>query len=301
VTAFNYNIFGLSIRSEFEIPELSSNRDEEPEVDIQYGEVPENLDNKISSGILYESAKQKFLLKLPNVGKYLATNGNQIIVDPKPGATNDEIRLFLLGSVFGAILHQRGYLPLHGSAVKIHNEAMVIIGNSAAGKSTLAASLDKAGYSLISDDISAILLKESGQCVILGGTPFLKLWKDTTDILYPNSSFSRVRPQIRKYRIPAAKINIPSIQLTVLTVLKLTSINQGDFKIHSIYGANKFSVLRDHVFRDQMIKGMGIQESHFHLLSTLANQIELFHIERPSAPLKIVDLRNLVINEIINR
>ena len=123
---YTYNIFGLIIRSQLEIPELISTQSKQAHVTVQFGSTPEHLNEIISSGVLYESTEKEFLLSLPNIGNYLVRNGDEVIIDPKSGASEDEIRLFLLGSVLGALLYQRGYMPLHGSAVEIAGKAALV-------------------------------------------------------------------------------------------------------------------------------------------------------------------------------
>ena len=240
------------------------------------------------------------MLNLPAIGKYLARNGNEIILDPKTTATKDEIRLFLLGSVMGTILHQRGFLPLHGSAVQIHHGACIIIGNSATGKSTLAASLSKKGFPLISDDLSAISLDQEGTCQIHPGIPFIKLWKDVSGIMYPGKELNKVRPQIEKYKLPVD----PGISLTeqspVRKIILLTTKNEAGFEVLEVSGAHKLKLMREHIFRDQVMKGLGLMENHFKLLSQLVNQAGLYHISRPSRPLQIEELSDLVIEKILN-
>ena len=89
-------------------------------------------------GVLYQSAPRQFLLKISRVARYLVSDGNEIIVDPEPDADLSAIRLFLFGSAFGALLHQRGILPLHGSAIVTSRGAVVFAGVSGSGKSALA-------------------------------------------------------------------------------------------------------------------------------------------------------------------
>ena len=288
---YTYNIFGLIIRSQLEIPELISIKSKQAHVTVQFGTTPEHLNGNISSGILYEATEKEFLLSLPNIGNYLVRNGDEVIIDPKSGASEDEIRLFLLGSVFGALLYQRGYLPLHGSAVEIAGKAIIILGNSAAGKSTLAASLYLSGYPLISDDLSAISVSESGRCVILPGISFFKLWKDSKNLLFPGKSFKQVRPQIMKYKIPVSQQSSVSKEYEIQTIVNLTTKNSSGYRVTPISGAKKLAVLREHVYRDQLIEGMGMPEFHFKMLSSIASQVQMVHVERPSVPLQIDDLK----------
>ena len=45
-------------------------------------------------------------------------------VDPLPGVEDSLLRLPLLGAVFSAVIHQRGFLGLHASAVAIDGHAV---------------------------------------------------------------------------------------------------------------------------------------------------------------------------------
>lgn len=294
---FLYNIYNLLIESELEIPEaLESEKEQGTVVDIslKFGTLPDHLENITSSGVLFEISDGRFLLKLPTIGKYLAEKGNEIIMDPRPETTEDEIRLFLLGSVMGAILHQRGYLPLHGSSVNVNDEALVVIGNSATGKSTLSAALDRKGYPLISDDLSVLSLDSEEICRIHPGIRSVKLWRDVVDQLHPDTNFKKVRPQIQKFRVPAGLNQILYNPLPVKKVILLTTRNKTGFGLEEISGANKLKILRENIYRDQVIKGLGLMKNHFHLLAQLSNQSRLFHIQRPSSPLLIDELAEFV-------
>ena len=61
-------------------------------------------------------------------------------------------------SVAAITLAMRGMLPLHASAVVLHNKAWLIAGPSGAGKSTLTAELIKAGALLLADDLTPLTL-----------------------------------------------------------------------------------------------------------------------------------------------
>lgn len=295
---FTYRIFGLIIHSELEIPGLIPLQAEIADVSILIGATPNQLNNVISSGVLFESAKEEFLLKIPQIANFLVQHGNQITIDPILEATSDEIRLFLMGSVFGALLFQRGFTPLHGSSVDVNGKALIILGNSAAGKSTLAASLAQSGFPFLSDDLSAIS-KVSGKCIILPGVPFVKLWGDTKGLLYPDNSFSRVRPQINKFIIPAITHHDSSKGLKIQTIIILKPRNVTRYHVEQIHGASKLIILREQVFRGQIIEGMGNMDHHFEMLSTLANQVRLFQLERPISPLEVEVLKNIVIKEVL--
>lgn len=145
------------------------------DVTITIGTVPAGADKAAGDFTAYGDTA---LLSIAGVGRYWMARGREIIVEPAPGASDRNLRLYLLGSAFGAILHQRGILPLHANAVEIGGNAVAFSGHSGAGKSTLAAWFHDRGYRVISDDVCAITMNASGLPVVQGGLPRLRLWRD---------------------------------------------------------------------------------------------------------------------------
>ena len=63
--------------------------------------------------------------------------GREIIIDAKEDSEPALLRLCILGPGFAVLLHQRNYLILHASAVSVEGEAVIFLGNSGDGKSTM--------------------------------------------------------------------------------------------------------------------------------------------------------------------
>jgi len=59
------------------------------------------------------------IMRIAGVATYAMRGGRDIDVDVEAGADAAEVRVYLLGSALGVLLHQRGELPLHVSAVVI--------------------------------------------------------------------------------------------------------------------------------------------------------------------------------------
>ncbi len=103
----------------------------------------------------FEQAEAYFAWQ--GVGRFFVTDGHMIEVELLPGVDPDMLGLFLLGPVMAALLHQRGDLVLHGSAVEIApGRAALFVGDNGAGKSTLAGAFLKAGHSVLTDDVIAV-------------------------------------------------------------------------------------------------------------------------------------------------
>lgn len=168
-----YRAFGLSIHSELPLPDLYHGAStEHPDVTIRIGATTAPVGRRTGFTALAGGA----LLNIPDVARYWIANGSEIIVEPAPNASERNVRLYLLGSALGAVLHQRGTLPLHANAIEIGGRAVAFAGHSGAGKSTLAAWFHDRGYRVISDDVCAIW---TGKVLVVpGGLPRLRLWQD---------------------------------------------------------------------------------------------------------------------------
>jgi hypothetical protein len=121
-------------------------------------------------------AADEALLFWEQIGTFLVRKGREIIIDPNPGVEENLVRLPLLGAVLAVLLHQRGQLVLHASAVDIGGQAVAFIGAKGKGKSTMAAALYGRGHKLIGDDMVVVSLDEQGQPFLLPGFPQFKLW-----------------------------------------------------------------------------------------------------------------------------
>ena len=158
----HYYYSGLSVRSEFPIPEweafeVSAPRAESEVIIRRVDRLPHPSDlpgtKRLGEGICRHAAPDHVCYVFPDAGRFCIRDGREILVAPEPGAGVREIRLFLLGSAWGALCYQRGLLVLHAGVVKVGDGAAAFFGPTDSGKSALAARLASEGYSLVSDDL----------------------------------------------------------------------------------------------------------------------------------------------------
>ena len=146
------------------------------------------------------------LIVVDEVGRYFVRNGSEVVVSPQPNAAKRDMRLFLLGSAMGALLHQRGLLPLHANSVEIGGKAFAFMGPSGSGKSTLAAWFHDRGHRVVSDDVSVVDFSEDDMPLVQPGFPRLRLWRDVLDATGRNvDSYQlsfRVQANRDKYDVP---------------------------------------------------------------------------------------------------
>ena len=125
---------------------------------------------------------------------------------PAPGVPQDTRDHFLADQVLPRILAHEGRLVLHGAAIRVGGRAIVILGDSGRGKSTLAASFAQAGFALLGDD-AMVVSRRDGQIHIQAVYPSLRLLPDSIDALYSEApdagSVAHYTPK-RRIRMPVA-------------------------------------------------------------------------------------------------
>jgi hypothetical protein len=194
---FRYRGFGLLIESELKLPEFAAigSVQGEPDVSIRIGAVP--LARRQTT--LHEE------LAINSVGAaFLIRNGREITVDSFPGAKPEDVRMVLLGRVMAFLLRQRGWLPLHASGVIINGVCALFLGPSGQGKSTTAAAFHRARHLVITDDIAAVRLTDSGKCLIQSALPCVRLSDDSRSALGSDQFNSEPQTGKRRYDLLGA-------------------------------------------------------------------------------------------------
>jgi hypothetical protein len=274
-----YRAYGLAIRSDVAIPEpIVCREDASPQVRISAGPVAPELAGRTAGGVLFDVSAGRFLFQMEGIARYLVSNGAAITVDAAPEADEDSVRLFLWGSVFGALLHQRGLLALHASAIETPRGAVLFAGSSSTGKSALAAAFHTRGYRVIADEMCAINAAE-----VVPAIPRLLLWPDVIDQCGgwgPN--VRRARANIGKYHVPL-ETGFASAPSPIHAVYTLFVSNRSEYEISPVSGLDKFTRLTDLVFRWQFLSGMCDRNEHFHRVAALARDIQMRRLDRPSS------------------
>ena len=172
------------LESEVEIPELRDlSGPGERLVIVRAGGVPQSVTDAEATGTAVQLTASEYLLTIPVIARYYVANGNEVRVEIEPGVPSSDVSTYLLGSVFGALCHQNGLLPLHASAVAQDERVTAFLGDSGAGKSTLAACLNRRGYTVVSDDICLIDPSNPANPRVIPVAGWLKLWNQSLEHL----------------------------------------------------------------------------------------------------------------------
>lgn len=116
-------------------------------------------------------------------------DGTRIEIFTPPDSTFDDTLSYLYGVLAGFAVRLRGLLALHASAVVVENSAFAFVGQSGAGKSTVAAAFVQKGYAVLTEDVVALSATPGG-VIAHRGHADVRLWPSGAALL-------RTQPLVR--------------------------------------------------------------------------------------------------------
>ncbi|WP_064091678.1 phosphoenolpyruvate carboxykinase (ATP) [Rossellomorea aquimaris] len=292
-----YQAFGLNIMSEYFLPELKNVKGSEEIMDItiEIGELHSLWEEKAKPTKYFVIEENQCLFKIPEVAIYLIQEGKRIIVSPYENASEDIIRLYILGTCMGAILMQRKILPLHGSAVEIDGKAYAIVGDSGAGKSTLASAFLNKGFKLLSDDVIPVILTENHQPIVIPAYPQQKLWLESLNEFGMNSeNYRPIIDRETKFAIPVSA-QFSSVSMPLAGIFELIKSDDEEISIRSIQKLESLHTVFNHTYRNFILKGSGLMEWHFRMTAQMINKIRVYQVCRPQSKFTANSLTDLLL------
>lgn len=298
---FAYRIHGLTLLSQLKCPELTpgdvSVASHAP-VTIRLGAIPRDPTFRQMSSTGCVIHPRRLHLWIEGVGSFLALAGTTIIVDPVVGSDPAEVRLYLLGLIIGTILHQRGVMVLHASAIQTPAGAVAFAANSGVGKSTLAMAMHLAGYPLLTDDLCTVRHDPRRGLWVAPGTRRVKLHPDTAALL--GLDIGEGQPVSRdrdKLSFVLAHDRPSWLPLVAVYVLEVNDIDRPHTRRLGVGEA--YQVLTRHTYRRDWLEPLELQAQFFHNVVTIIGRLPIYRLVRSNVGLDTDALINLV-EEVLN-
>lgn len=244
-----------------------------PDVVLRFGPVPEHIPHATVRGPNWEVAPGEILLQVPGLARFLIKGGREVRLDPVPGRGPEDFAIFIMGSVVGALLHQRGLLVLHAGAAAVDGEAVLFCGPSASGKSVLVAALAAAGYPLVSDDL-CLIGDEGGRPTVIPDGRRLKLWGDAIgELSLAKSKRAAVRAGIEKYWVdPPMRALESRLPLRAIYFLRPAWL-PGTTAIKPLHVLDAMALLRANAYRRRLIRALGQEQCWLERCASIARLI----------------------------
>lgn len=281
-----YEVHGIRFESELEFPELRRSG-ETPDVSLRV--------RPLGVAPAADDIGPNWARSTPDETTWLWTGfaavrvrgGREITVDPCPDVSLPLLRMTVLGPVFSALLFQRGFFPLHASALAIRGRAIAITGTAGAGKSSLAAAMRARGHHVVADDVTATQIVD-GHAQVFAGPPRLKLDPAILDWLGESSD-----------ELPPApgdddKVEYPVEGVPLEQPLPLRGIYVlGDGpspRVDPLSEQEAFLEISRNCHRVELMVGAAGPRSYMHRCAELARRIPVYRLVRPRSIDRLAEL-----------
>lgn len=285
----HYTTYGLTIASQLELPELKALPPvASPDIQIHVGDVSGHLEGAEFSTPWLQCTSDRCQFLIDRIARFRVEHGKSICVDRRPMLTRDatpdegDLRVYLLGTAMGALLHQKHWMPLHISAVETPSGVWGFTGKSGAGKSTLAAWLHyRYDWKLVSDDVGVIKPEERVP-TLYPGPPRLKLWKDALECLgIERQGLVRDLTRTEKFHLnqhQGFKTNTQPLR-TLVMLERGTSDEKAS--IESLAGVEAFKIVMSALYLPEWGQRFIGSARLMQYGANLARQVRVFRYRRP--------------------
>jgi hypothetical protein len=244
---------------------------------VRYGALPSLAGERLYDDHGFALTRDEFQFTTPGGNRFHYARGAGIVAQRPLPADEDEFRLYLWGTVFGAVAWLNQLIPLHASAVVKTGRAIAFTADSGGGKSTLATALAGSGYAHLCDDTLAVHLVE-GRAFGLPDRKPAKLWDDAFGLVSAVREAPIAAAPGKSYAVPPGEPAGPA-ELTDLIVLRWGS----RVRLTPVHGSAKLVALSHALYRDFVPAAIGDAHAFNTRMIALTRGLAIWTLERPRA------------------
>jgi len=224
---------------------------------------------------------------VPGVGRFLARDGTTIEYCTEPDADDAAVEALVNGGIFGALVHQRGELPLHATTLisPARTFAIAIAGPSGAGKSTTAYELTRRGWMIVSDDLTRVTI-ERNIPTAWPGRARLRLLADACDAFGIDITPLAAAPNWPdKYLLELPRWEQP-VALTAVIALER---NDNLLATEVLGGAAAIRTLAEQTYRIHYVAALGQTRRHLELVAATASRTAIISVRGRGSVRNVAD------------
>ena len=212
------------------------------------------------------------------------------------------MELWLFGKVFSVWLELRGVPTIHASSVVTNDGGVCFLSTSGGGKSALAATLVKAGYPLLTDDILPVR-REGDVFFGVPGYPSMRMWPDqATSFVGSYEELDLVHPLYSKRRVligpdgfgtfcskeqPLKAIYVPDRQGP-----------DAELRIEPVSPVDALFELIKNSFTAQVVEALGLQPQRMKFFTDMVMQLPVRRLIYPDGYDSLPEVRNAVLEDV---
>ena len=319
--SFLYRAYGLILLSDVPLPGLRQDTDlAEPDIVLTLGSQPSWVTDALNLSPCVEHPKTDdqdrhdpgFTLTSLGGGEFFQLaygDGTRFLVDriasrvwgscPLPLSFEDLVT-YLCGPVLGFVLRRRGTVSLHASCITIEGHAVVLCGESEAGKSTTAAVLALAGAGVLTEDVVP-LKEEQGTFCVESGYPRICLWPSAVELLVGHcDALPPLTPNWEKRFLPldGARANFDSQRRPLGVIYLLAPRTDADDapRIENVSPREALLDLVQNTYMNSLL-GRSQRAAELDVLSRIVARVSVRRLVPHADPARLTLLRHLIVSD----
>ncbi len=310
---YTYTVYGISLHSEIPLPLPTTGVGELAHIELHTAaasfftqlvgdtSLQQSDDSWYQLGILDDGA---FYARWTGVGEFLVSlDGHKIICHQFDIATSESFHVYLLGQALSFALVRSGLEPTHATTVVINGEAVVFLGDSGVGKSTLAASFVNAGHSLLTDDLLVFKTVEN-RVIGFPGPARIKLFPKIAKRFLSNASDGVcMNPDTRKLILPLDDSDKHLIPVPVRVIYSLlpadNDIDDKTVHVEALSSREGFVELVKNTYNTRIVNSHRLSQQ-LEQTSNVAARVPVRRLLIPRGLDQLLSFQNMIITDMKN-
>ena len=278
---YEYRLYGLKVKSDIEFKQLVKHQvgmPDEPCIYVEKVDVPDDL--KAIKERKYEIG-ENFSWLCNNTTWLLVENGEKIGYCLTGGGYPAYLQSYILGFGMAMLAMQRGMLAIHCSAVFDEKGAVLIAGESGAGKSTVTTAFLEKGYHLMADDMAFVEVGKDKKAMAKPAFPYQKLCRNVAsqkghtldDLIYINEEKD-------KFLVPyEGEFFLGDVPIKAFVMLGVNDTEEVVAK--EMTGFNRVPVYTNNLFLRHLLKRDKYNPAIAQKCVEMAAAVPTFYVARP--------------------
>jgi len=208
-------------------------------------------------------------------------NGDHICYEVKPEGEDSKLNSYILGFGMALIALQKKILPIHSSGIMRGNNAILISGDSGAGKSSLTAAYIDKGFDLMADDVTYIKKGDDSMPYAYPAFPYQKLCRNEVEKRHQGEEgLVYIGEEKDKFLVPW-RGNYTAGSRPLKAIIYMSKYQGDELLIKEIKGFEKYLVLSKALFMIALIGEKAYQKEIGENVMWLASKIPVIGVLRP--------------------
>ena len=298
---YYYQLADLKVQSDIDLSYAYSVQDNRiadiiiEEIHQEPEDVPQLLEkHNNGAAMFYRYDKQAACFSYANQGYFSVEGDNSIKYYLYPDYDKRFIIQTLLCQCFGALIARRGMIGIHSGVCCLDHRAVIVCGDSGAGKTTLIAELIKQGAKLMADDTACITVDEKG-IYSHSLVPLRKMCKDTL-LMYPcdNQEILKLPSEIKpKIGIKETEqFHVEQEKVGILAWIRIG--DQDNVEVRRLSCMETIEAVKQNLYAKGAYQNLLLDNSFFGKLVAFCNQVPIYEIKRPKNKITVTEIADKI-------